>query len=519
MQINLAEGVEIDAQKVMTGRCCIIGQSGSGKSFLVGIFAEELCKIKLPFVLIDTEGEYTNIGKAFNLMVLGNGPESNVSFGVDYKELFRQSIAASKAVIMDVSDLIEPQEEVYKAISALYMLEEELRKPYLIIIEEADKFVPQVVHRGVNIIEEVSVRGRKRGIGLMVATQRPANISKNVLAQCSYGFIGRLTIENDFDAIGILIENRKRMEEVARLGVGEFVPFGISRDEKFKAKSRSILHSGSTPTLTYGSAGDIDFEAILNSFRNKSAYPKTEKKISAKEPARRLKLIKARHSIEELRAKLENLTKPGILGIKAYDSIDSLSEILLPFIHAKLLIPRKKQSEYKEADIILDKNLRPVIFSEGIKYYDRRAPKNLKLSQEDKNILHELRRLNKSDTEKISKLLGLDLEVAERRLITLEEKSLITVDGNKYKIKKIESTNQKAPELEDAEVKSEALRFPDEKSISHEVDYEWPGCNIESFSEFYVPVYKAVLRKGRKLRVSIFNSMDLKESKELSELL
>ena len=155
MQINIAQGVDIDAQKLLTGRCCVIGQSGSGKSFLIGVIAEELSKSRLPFLIVDTEGEYVNLGKAYGLIVVGSGPEANIGLDTDYGLLFRQSIQAKKPVVMDVSDAVDPQHAVYEAVRALYDVEEELRSPYLVIIEEADKFVPQIVKSRINIIEEV----------------------------------------------------------------------------------------------------------------------------------------------------------------------------------------------------------------------------------------------------------------------------------------------------------------------------------------------------------------------------
>ena len=134
MQINIAQDVDIDAQRLLTGRCCVIGQSGSGKSFLIGVIAEELSKSHLPFLIIDTEGEYVNLGKAYGLIVVGNGPEANISLGTDYALLFRQSINAKKPVVMDVSDAVDPQQEVYEAVKALYDVEEELRNPYFLTI-------------------------------------------------------------------------------------------------------------------------------------------------------------------------------------------------------------------------------------------------------------------------------------------------------------------------------------------------------------------------------------------------
>jgi type IV secretory pathway VirB4 component len=67
----LGKGLDIDVQAILTGRGCIIGQSGSGKSFLMGVIAEELCRLNMAFCVIDTEGEYSSLKSMFNVIIVG----------------------------------------------------------------------------------------------------------------------------------------------------------------------------------------------------------------------------------------------------------------------------------------------------------------------------------------------------------------------------------------------------------------------------------------------------------------
>ncbi|MDE1860036.1 MAG: DUF87 domain-containing protein, partial [Candidatus Micrarchaeota archaeon] len=83
MEINLSENVNIDAQTIMTGRGCAIGQSGSGKSFLAGVIAEELCKAGLPFCIIDTEGEYSSLKSMSKNVIVVGGENGDVSTDID----------------------------------------------------------------------------------------------------------------------------------------------------------------------------------------------------------------------------------------------------------------------------------------------------------------------------------------------------------------------------------------------------------------------------------------------------
>ncbi len=526
MQINIADGVDIDAQRIVTGRCCVIGQSGSGKSFLIGVFAEELARAHLPFLIIDTEGEYVNLGKAYGLLVVGNGPESNVGIETNYELLFRQSIQAKKPIVMDVSDVIDPQQAVYNAIKALYAVEEQLRAPYLIIIEEADKFVPQVVKGRINIIEEVSVRGRKRGIGLMVATQRPANISKNVLAQCSYGFIGRLTIENDFDSISILLENRKRMEEVAKLSTGEFMPFGIGKDEVFKVKDRSVVHSGSTPSIDYSEKADVSIESIVAQLSSAAAIRKpTVPRQNPRKPreaagdrqdaekSEKLQIISAAHEKEELMQRLQG-TKSALAKImrKNNYSIESLDTVYVPFVSLKLLVPVGKGSDYREFEAIYDSSMREVSIGKDIKIL-RHAPQRIhKLNEKELSALETLRRFKRSKAERLAKECNMDVAVAEKLLISLESRSLVDFDGKDYRSKAIPKKSFSMPQTLETEPEGTVFDM-DTKAIPKLVDNNYPGCRLESYSVFYVPFYSARLRYKNKVKVAIFNPISLKEEK------
>ncbi len=222
VNINVSEGKNVPAQTIMTGRGCIIGQSGSGKSYLAGVIAEELCRLKLPFCIIDPEGEYFPLRNAFQLIIAG-GAKGDVGLDVDFHALFKSSIQNSLPVIIDMSEIDRKDDVLNSVLSELYLVEEELTTPYPVIVEEADKFIPQK-GRANKMLEEIAVRGRKKGIGLMIISQRPANIDKNVLSQCSYGFIGKLVIENDIGAVSIFFP-RQELREIAKHNPSEFSSF------------------------------------------------------------------------------------------------------------------------------------------------------------------------------------------------------------------------------------------------------------------------------------------------------
>jgi len=243
--------IAVDAQELVTGRTCIIAQSGAGKSWGIAVLCERLLQERVGFCLIDTEGEYSSLRDRFPLLWIGSGNDCDVDIGrANLRELMQSAICSRSAVIFDVSET-NMQEQVVLLADVLYDLESELKKPFLLIVEEADKFIPQ---SGTSIkkIEEISRRGRKRGLGLLVATQRPSLVTKNVLSQCNSQIIGKLSIENDLKAVSLFFSSRKEVEELADLEPGEFfVMGGLSREKvKMRFGQRLCEHRGLTPRLT-----------------------------------------------------------------------------------------------------------------------------------------------------------------------------------------------------------------------------------------------------------------------------
>ena len=51
--------VAVDAQELVTGRTCIIAQSGAGKSWGIAVICEQLLQARIGFCLVDTEGEHS----------------------------------------------------------------------------------------------------------------------------------------------------------------------------------------------------------------------------------------------------------------------------------------------------------------------------------------------------------------------------------------------------------------------------------------------------------------------------
>jgi uncharacterized protein len=241
---------EVDANVVATGRTCVIGASGSGKSYAVGVICEELCKGGVPFAIVDTEGEYSGLKQKYDVIWVGDEEGCDLQWsGLDLERLGNQAPDLAP-LVLDLSETEDPKQKASGLLSFIYREVERRRTPYLIIVEEADRFVPQNGEK-VAIFGEIARRGRKRGVGLMVCTQRPSLVDKNVLSQCGNQLIGKLVIRNDLQAVAQFFQGREIPKQLTALPVGRFYAMGglSSTPRLVSIKEKETAHGGTTPRL------------------------------------------------------------------------------------------------------------------------------------------------------------------------------------------------------------------------------------------------------------------------------
>ncbi|MGP8322319.1 MAG: helicase HerA domain-containing protein [Methanosarcinaceae archaeon] len=123
--------------------------------------------------------------------------------------------------------------------------------PGMLVIEEAHNFAPE---RGFSktasseILRTIASEGRKFGLGMMVISQRPARIDKNVLSQCGTQIIMKVTNPNDLKSISKGLEgvNSYVEEELKRLppGVAMLVSNDIERPVLIDIRVRKAKHGG-----------------------------------------------------------------------------------------------------------------------------------------------------------------------------------------------------------------------------------------------------------------------------------
>ncbi|WP_100260599.1 ATP-binding protein [Qipengyuania seohaensis] len=109
------------------------------------------------------------------------------------------------------------------------------RYPWLLILEEAHNYVrpPRTLEErsqslSRSAFERVAKEGRKFGLSLVVASQRPSEISQTIISQCANFFSHRLQNPDDIDHFRRIIpkQAQRLLDQVTVLAAGEAIVFG-----------------------------------------------------------------------------------------------------------------------------------------------------------------------------------------------------------------------------------------------------------------------------------------------------
>lgn len=146
-------------------------------------------------------------------------------------------LGKNQIVDLDISSLDDASAEVVtKVLSKLlldYLKRSELKAetPINFIIEEAHRFIKTETNYGAvgyNIFERISKEGRKFGMLLGISSQRPSELSKTVVSQCSNFIVHRVQNPDDLQYISKMVPyiNRNMIERLTYLQTGNALVFG-----------------------------------------------------------------------------------------------------------------------------------------------------------------------------------------------------------------------------------------------------------------------------------------------------
>lgn len=185
--------------------------------------------------------EYTST-LVTRLKSLIDGQQGKIFQKTEYKNIDQfidNFISGNQIINIDISLLDDAAGEVITKVLGKFLLDY-LRKsskkaemPINFIIEEAHRFIHASNNYGVlgyNIFERIAKEGRKYGLLLGISSQRPSELSKTVVSQCSNFITHRVQNPDDLQYLSKMVPyiNAGTIERLTYLQTGHALVFGVA---------------------------------------------------------------------------------------------------------------------------------------------------------------------------------------------------------------------------------------------------------------------------------------------------
>lgn len=267
----------------------IIGRRGSGKTHCASVLAEEFCERGLPFVVLDPTGAWWGLrtgadgkGKGYPVVILG-GQHGDLPLPREAGALVADLVVNRPGFyVLDLSSTesnAAQQRIVTDFLERVYRAKATKPSPLHIFMDEADCFAPQRPMPGeqrmLGAVEAVVRRGRSRGLGVTLITQRPAVLNKNALSQVECMLAFQTTAPQDRKALKEWADGHDSkgyaqtfLDGLAGLHREGFVwsPAWLDTFSKMKVRDKRTYDSSKTPTAGDRAAPEkiapIDLDAV-----------------------------------------------------------------------------------------------------------------------------------------------------------------------------------------------------------------------------------------------------------------
>lgn len=195
----------VSLRTLLNTRLLVQASSGGGKTYLLRRLVEQSAE-HVQIIVLDIEGDLASLRELpipFIYCAVGEPIQPRNETAQQLALTLRQTRAS---IIIDLSELEPDDKKTYSALflSALLDAPKETWAPCLLVLDEAHVLAGQrgfAVAKGEpcskRAVEGIACRGRKRGLGLVMATQRLSKLNKDVAAEALNCLIGLTALKND----------------------------------------------------------------------------------------------------------------------------------------------------------------------------------------------------------------------------------------------------------------------------------------------------------------------------------
>ena len=287
--LNVAPGFSLPLDAV-TRRMAMLATSGAGKSNAAVVMAEAMHDASVPWVAIDPKGDWWGVrssadGKHPGLsVVLFGGEHGDLPLDPHSGAIIAEVVAQQRlSCVLDLSEDFKTRQEMFGFLTdfATTLLRRN-REPLHVFADECDEYLPQRATEKGNLLaclgawDRLVRKGRQKGIGVTLISQRSATVNKNVLYMAEALFALRATGPGDIDTVTDWIRTVAQGDAnsigrmLPTLANGEawvYSPAWLHAVEKIQFRRRRTFDSGATPEVGKAvtppaTLADIDLSAL-----------------------------------------------------------------------------------------------------------------------------------------------------------------------------------------------------------------------------------------------------------------
>lgn len=366
MKFKLSDAFIIDSSQfpwsVEGLRIGFFGMPGSGKGHTCAIFIEQFLEQGGTVVIFEPRYEWETLKEKFPVQVAG-GPYADVPLVSSQYRLYAEAVAKNGiSIIFNTGDLEE--EELVKFaegfIKWTLKLEETIRRPIMLIIEESQEFSPRTAEghilppwtykRMIKQFKDCFTQGRKLNVNPVIITQRPQELNFTIRMLCNISFFGKFAPQDigyiDRECLKPYRERgiHVKSDMLLDLPLGQWLVIYAGKAETVSVTvQRKTPHGAITPRLEYVAPVSTEIkktvtdlskllmQAIERQKAEESEAEKLKRKISDLEK----KVIEQQQEISELNIALrvkgsqtpeKIVEKAGLDPVQVRESILKLRE-------------------------------------------------------------------------------------------------------------------------------------------------------------------------------------------------
>lgn len=264
-KFSISRSLELPTQYV-TSTGGVLAVRGAGKTNASRLMAEQMFHAGYPFVSVDPVGSWYGLRAGRDgssrgglpIFIFG-GKHGDVPLTRESGELVADVVVDQRlACVLDLTEFNSEADKKYFLLKFATRLFRRNTEPLHLFLEEADDYIPQKPMRDELHLkrawENIVRRGRSRGLGMTIITQRSAVVNKDVLTQVENLFVLRTTGPQDIKAISEWVKyhavDDSMLESLSSLEDGEawiWSPHLLKEFKRFKFNLSHTFDSGATP--------------------------------------------------------------------------------------------------------------------------------------------------------------------------------------------------------------------------------------------------------------------------------